>query len=123
MYPVNKSFAGYTYGYNRPVFANRVHDILTSVMFARDLGKAKTIHLVGWEGAGPWVAAARALCGDAVARTAIDLNQLRFDKITDVTDDSLLPGASSTAACRRSWRLCRPASCSPTTTPGPAAGS
>ena len=53
-YPVNKGFAGFTYGYNRPVFANRVHDILTAVAFARDVLKAKTIHLVGWEGAGPW---------------------------------------------------------------------
>ncbi len=92
-YPVNKGFAGYTYGYNRPVFANRVHDILTAVAFARDVLKAKTIHLVGWEGAGPWVAAARALCGDAVSRTAIDMNQFRFENVKDVTDENLLPGA------------------------------
>jgi dienelactone hydrolase len=93
MYPVNSQFAGYTYGYNRPVFANRVHDILSTVMFARDIVKAKTIHLVGWEGAGPWVAAARALCGDAVSRTAIDMNQFRFDQIKQVTNENLLPGA------------------------------
>lgn len=92
-YPVNTSFAGYTYGYNQPVLANRAQDILTATMFARDMLRAKTIHLVGWEGAGPWVAAARAVAGDAISRTVIDANQFRFEQITDVRDENLLPGA------------------------------
>lgn len=92
-YPVNRNFAGFTYGYNRPVLANRVRDVLTAVAFARDVLHANAIHLVGWEGAGPWVAAARALCGNAVARTAVDLNQFRFENIKDVADENLLPGA------------------------------
>ena len=108
-YPVNRQFAGYTYGYNRSVFANRVHDILTTVMFARDMGKAKTIHLVGWEGAGPWVAAARAVCGDAVSRTAVDLNQFRFDRVTDVRDEDLLPGALKYGGLPAFLALCAPA--------------
>ena len=132
---MNTGFAGYTYGYNRPVFANRVHDILTAVLFARDMLKAKTIHLVGWEGAGPWVAAARALCGDAVARTAIDLNQFRFENIKDVTDENLLPGAVKYGGLPAFLALCAPGevfahnhpgthsgqlSKAPTTRPGPA---
>ena len=80
----------------------------SSDLFARDMGKAKTIHLVGWEGAGPWVAAARALCGDAVSRTAIDLNQFRFDKITDVTDENLLPGALKYGGLPAFLALCAP---------------
>lgn len=108
MYPVNTQFAGYTYGYNRPVFANRVRDILTAVAFARDLGGAKTIHLVGWEGAGPWVAAARALCGDAVSRTVIDMNQFRFDRVTQVTDENLLPGALKYGGLPAFLALCAP---------------
>jgi dienelactone hydrolase len=107
-YPVNRSFAGFTYGYNRPVFANRVHDILTAVLFARDALHAKTIHLVGWEGAGPWVAAARALCGDAVARTAVDLNQFRFESIKDVGDENLLPGAVKYGGTAAFLALCAP---------------
>jgi hypothetical protein len=107
-YPVNTGFAGYTYGYNPPVFANRVHDILTTVLFARDLLKAKTIHLIGWEGAGPWVAAARALCGDAVARTAIDMNQFRFENINDVTDENLLPGGVKFGGVPAFLALCAP---------------
>jgi dienelactone hydrolase len=108
MYPVNTQFAGYTYGYNRPVFANRVRDILTAVAFARDLGGAKTIHLVGWEGAGPWVAAARAVSGEAVSRTAIDMNQFRFDRVTDVTDENLLPGALKYGGLPAFLALCAP---------------
>ncbi|HEX3150308.1 MAG TPA: hypothetical protein VHR66_19685 [Gemmataceae bacterium] len=108
MYPVNTSFAGYTYGYNRPVFSNRVHDILTTILFARDIGGQKTIHLIGWEGAGPWVAAARALCGDGIARTAIDMNQFRFDKITNVLDENLLPGAVKYGGLPTFLALCAP---------------
>ncbi len=92
-YPVHSGMAGFTYGYNHPVLSNRVHDILTAVMFARDTLKAKTIHLVGWESAGPWAAAARSVCGGAIARTAIDLNQFRFEGIKELGDENLLPGA------------------------------
>ena len=34
----------------------------------------KSVHLAGVGNAGPWVALARGLCGDAVERTAADLN-------------------------------------------------
>src|SRR5262245_2545551 len=107
-YPVNKGFAGYTYGYNRPVFANRVHDILTAIGFARDMLKAKTIHIVGWEGAGPWVAAARANSGDVIARTVIDMNQFRFENIKDVTDENLLHGAVKYGGVPAFLALCAP---------------
>ncbi len=89
--PVNKNFAGYTFGYNRPLVAERVHDILTAVAFAQGQG-AKEIHLLGQESAGPWVVLARGLCGDAVARTAADMNQFRFETILSVEDDMMLPG-------------------------------
>src|SRR5262249_26391331 len=81
MPPVNQQFAGFTFGYNRPLPANRVHDILTAVAYARGTEKAKAVDLVGWEKAGPWVLLARGLCGDAVARTAADVDQFRFDKV------------------------------------------
>jgi hypothetical protein len=90
--PINKAFAGYTFGYKRPLVAERVHDILTAVAFAQGKG-AKAIHLVGQGEAGPWVILARGLCGDAVARTAADMNQFRFERILSVEDDMMLPGA------------------------------
>ena len=45
---MDKDFAGYTYGYNRSLLANRVHDVLTLIAFGTSLLKAKTVHLVGW---------------------------------------------------------------------------
>ena len=65
-----------TFGYNRPLLANRVHDILTAVAMAKRHEKTKTVHLVGLDKAGPWVLLARGLCGDAVARTAADIDRL-----------------------------------------------
>jgi hypothetical protein len=86
-------YAGYNYGYNRPLAANRVHDILTAVAFARSHEKTKAVHLVGFEKAGPWVLLARGLCGDAVSRTAADVNRFRFDGVRTLSDEMLLPGA------------------------------
>jgi dienelactone hydrolase len=91
--PINDKFAGYTFGYNRPLLANRVYDILTAVAFAKSHDETKTVHLVGFDKAGLWVALARALCRDAVARTAVDFNQFRFEKVRTVNDEMMLPGA------------------------------
>ncbi len=89
---VNKDFAGYTFGYNRPLLAQRVHDIVTAVAFAKGHEKTKQVHLVGWEKAGPWVLLARPLCGDAVARTAADFDGFRFEKVRQTDDEMMLPG-------------------------------
>jgi dienelactone hydrolase len=54
-----REFAGFTYGYNHPLFAQRVHDVLALVAFAQSSEhKPDRIDLVGLDGAGPWVAAA-----------------------------------------------------------------
>lgn len=91
--PINKGYAGYTFGYNRPLLANRVRDIHAAVAAARDIFKPKRIHLVGLDKAGPWVALARGMCGDAVSRTAADLNGFRFESIKTADDEMMLPGA------------------------------
>ena len=90
---VNKTYAGYTFGYNRPLVANRVHDILTAVAWVKAQKTVTSIELVGLGKAGPWVALARGLCGDAVARTAADLNGFRFEQVKDANDEMMLPGA------------------------------
>jgi dienelactone hydrolase len=90
---IDKGYAGYTFGYNRPLLASRVHDILTAIAFARGNERTKRVHLVGWDRAGPWAILARGLCSDAVTRTAADLNQFRFESILSMTDEMLLPGA------------------------------
>jgi dienelactone hydrolase len=91
-YPVNKTFAGYTFGYNRPLAAERVHDILTAVASLKGRKGVKSIDLVGFGKAGPWVALASGLCGDAVRRTAADLNGFRFESVKDMNDEMMLPG-------------------------------
>jgi hypothetical protein len=94
-----REFAGYTYGYNDPLFSQRTQDILVAVAHlsqdlagkqgAVDLG---AVDLVGVEGAGPWVAAAAAIC-PAVSRVCVDTQGFRFASISDVRDPQLLPGA------------------------------
>ncbi len=91
--PVDSHYAGFTFGYNRTLLAERIHDILTAVAFAKNHDMVKTVHLVGFEKAGPWALLARGLCGDAVSRTAADGNDFRFDQVRTTTDEMMLPGA------------------------------
>ncbi len=105
---VNAQYAGYTFGYNRPLLANRVHDILTAVAYTRGLKDTQVVHLVGWEKAGPWVVLARALSADAVARTAADLDQFRFDQVRALSDDMMLPGALKYGGLPAFAALCAP---------------
>jgi hypothetical protein len=90
---VDPKYAAFTFGYNRTLLAERVHDILTATAFAKNHDKVKTVHLVGFDKAGPWVLLTRSLCGDAVARTAADFNEFRFDKVRTTDDEMMLPGA------------------------------
>jgi hypothetical protein len=87
------AYAGYFYGYNRALVAERVHDILTVVAMTKADPGSKTIHLVGFEKAGPWVVLARGLCGDSIGRTAADVNGFRFEQVKDFDDEMMLPGA------------------------------
>jgi dienelactone hydrolase len=92
-FPIDAAFAGYTFGYNRPLLANRAHDILTAVAAVKGHEKTKRVHLLGIGKAGPWVVLARGLCGDAVARTAADADRFRFENVRTTADEMMLPGA------------------------------
>jgi len=89
-------YAGYTFGYNAPLFSKRVHDVLSVISWVKH-GKgserAKAIDLVGLGGAGHWVAAARAQAGDAIDRAVIDTAGFRFAKLTAIDNPDFLPGA------------------------------
>jgi dienelactone hydrolase len=91
--PPVKDYAGFTYGYNRTLLAQRVRDILTAVAVARGQEKTKTVHLVGFDKAGPWTLLARALAGSKVSRTAADVHRFRFEAVRSVSDEMMLPGA------------------------------
>ncbi len=86
--------ASYTFCYNHTVFAQRVHDILTLVAFARGYeNQPESVEVVGLHGAGPWAAAARAVARGAVDRCAIDTGGFRFVDLKSYRDLNFLPGA------------------------------
>lgn len=88
-------YAGYTFGYNYPVFTKRVHDILTAVAWCHtDAIAAQRVHLVGLAGAGRWVAAARALCYRTVDRAVVDTGGFRFASIDRFDHPDFLPGGA-----------------------------
>ena len=101
-----REFAGYSYGYNDTLFAQRVHDILTIIgAMAPD---AETISIVGVNGAGPWVAAACAVTGDQVNRIAVDTGGFRFRNLIDYRDANFLPGALKYGDLPALLGLCAP---------------
>jgi hypothetical protein len=51
---------------------------------------------------------ARALAGDAVRRTVVDLDHFRFDGINSVADEMMLPGALKYGGLPRIAGLCAP---------------
>lgn len=86
-------YAGYTYGYNRALFSQRVHDVLSVISFVRHHEQApERIDLAGFGTAALWAAAAKAQAGEAVARLAIDTAGFRFAKLTDLAAPEFLPG-------------------------------
>ena len=85
----------YTFGYNHALFVDRTHDVLSVVKFAKSRdGQATRLTVVGLDGAGPWVAAARAQCGDAIDQAVIDTGRFRFGKVLDLRDPNFLPGGA-----------------------------
>jgi hypothetical protein len=87
--------AGYTFGYNHSLFAQRVHDVLTVTRFLIDReAPGARLHVVGLGGAGPWVVAARALAGGKIDRIAVDTGGFRFGKVLDLRDVNFLPGGA-----------------------------
>ncbi|HUR56018.1 MAG TPA: hypothetical protein VMZ71_17915, partial [Gemmataceae bacterium] len=106
--PVDKSYAGYTFGYNRALLAEQVHDALTAVAFGTTMLKVKALHVVGTGAMGVVAVLAKALAGDAVAKTAADLNQFRFENVKDTADPMMLPGAVKYGGLPAFLALCAP---------------
>jgi len=105
-FQVNKTYSGFTYGYNRSLLAHRVHDALTSLAFAKTMLKAKEISLVGVGEFGPVAVLAKALAGDVVAKLAADRNGFDFANITKPEDPMMLPGALKYGGLDAFVKLC-----------------
>jgi len=104
-----REFAGYTLGYNHPLFAQRVHDVLTclsSTVF-HEQTPAK-VHVAGVNGAGVIAATACAIAGKAVDSVAVDTVGFRFESITEIRDVNLLPGAVKFGDVPAILTLCAP---------------
>jgi hypothetical protein len=112
--PNKREFAGYTFGYNHTVFAQRVHDLLSAIVFVKNHEQQpEKIELWGMgDVAGPLVAAARVQAGDVVDRIVIDTAGFRFSKLTNVHDPRFVPGGAkyydlsgflAAAAPRKVW--------------------
>jgi dienelactone hydrolase len=85
----------YTFGYNHALFVHRVHDVLSVVKFVKSKEQpAQRLTVVGLDGAGPWVAAARAQCGQAIDQAVIDTGGFRFGNVLDLHDPNFLPGGA-----------------------------
>jgi len=85
--------AAYTFGYNHALFAQRVHDLLTVIKHLQNR-QVKSIALVGFAGAGPWVAGACAQAHGAVACAAIDTGGFRFGNVREIHSVDFLPGGA-----------------------------
>lgn len=91
--------AAYTFCYNDSLFAQRVHDVLTTVKFLRTVHvdghpTPATVKIVGLGNTGPIVIAARAVAGDTIDAVAVDTGGFRFGKLLDYRDPQFLPGGA-----------------------------
>lgn len=94
-----REFAGFTFGYNHTLFAQRTHDVLTLVKYLRTAAvaphpKASSVDVAGFGGTGPIVAAARAVARAGIDRAAVETGGFRFGKLTDFRDPTFLPGGA-----------------------------
>jgi hypothetical protein len=108
---VNKerNSAAYTFGYNRALFAQRVHDVLTAISYFRgDDQSWGTIDVVGLNGAGPWAATAKAMAGKAVERAVVDTGGFRFANVPAVDHPDFLPGGAKYFDLPGLLALCAP---------------
>ncbi len=91
----SRDYAGFTFGYNHPLFAERVGDLLTVACAMRN-GKEtpQKVYVVASGGAGPIAAAARACAKSNIDRLAVDTGHFRFANLTSFDDPDFLPGAA-----------------------------
>jgi hypothetical protein len=69
--------------------------LLSAVKYGREqIRGLRRLDLVGVNGAGAWVGAARAMAGSAVDCAAIDTTGFRFANVTDIYSADFLPGGA-----------------------------
>ena len=89
-----REFAGYTWGYNQTLCAQRASDLLTILSFVRNYQphRPSKVYLLATTGAAPWAAAALAQAKGGFDRAAIDTAGFRFVGLKSAFDVNFLPG-------------------------------
>ena len=90
----DRDYAGFTYGYNPTLFAQRVHDLLTVIAYAKTQADVEALGLIGLKGSGHWAAVARALAGRSVDLGVFDTQGFRFGNVEDIYHVDFLPGGA-----------------------------
>jgi cephalosporin-C deacetylase-like acetyl esterase len=105
-----EGFAGFYYGYNPSLFAERVQDALTMIAQIRDSKKHHPRHLIvaGVEGAGVIAAAATALAQPTVDQLVCDTEGFRFARLDNIWDVNFVPGAVKYGDVPALLSLCAP---------------
>ncbi len=89
-----REFAGYTWGYNQTVSAQRAADLLTVLAFVRNHQpqRPEKVYLLATAGAAPWAAAALAQAPGGFDRAAIDTAGFRFAGLKSAFDVNFMSG-------------------------------
>jgi dienelactone hydrolase len=91
----SRDYSGFTFGYNHPLFAERVADLLTVARAMRHRKEnPQQVDVIATGGAGPIAAAARACEANDIDRLAVDTGEFRFANLTSFDDPGFLPGAT-----------------------------
>jgi hypothetical protein len=95
----DREAAAYTYGYNHALLAQRAHDVLTVLTSLRServgaLGRPRRMMLAAFGDPASVAAAARAVAGAALDKTALDTRGFRFTELADWRDPRFLPGGA-----------------------------
>jgi hypothetical protein len=99
-------YLGYQLGYNRSLLAERVHDFLSVIAFARGFAGIKSVRIVASGDAAPAALVASAIAGDAISSSQIDLGGFDFDQVHDEADPRLLAGAVKYGGAGAMLQLC-----------------
>jgi len=90
----DRDLAPYTFGYNPSLFAHRTSDLITlATLLANWKQGEHRVHAFGVAGAGPWVAAARAIAGPTIGTALVNSEGFRFENVQSWRDPSFVPGA------------------------------
>ena len=104
-----REYLGYTLGYNRPLMAQRVHDVCSLLAFV--LGHESNpdgVHIVGVDGGAPVAVLATWAARHQVRSLAVATEKFRFEQITKIRDPRLLPGAVKYGDLPAMMGLCAP---------------